>query len=140
MGDDDAEDLRAVLGQAAALHVEAGREHVAAAVEFARAEVQAELRVAAAQAAEQAATAEATQALEHLAVLAGSDEPADAIRLLDLFKQTDGARQQQQSALDAAAALPGRRSSQGAKQVDPSKMSKDEYWVYLDQLDRQQKA
>ncbi len=73
-------------------------------------------------------------------MLAGSDEPADAIRLLDLFKQTDGARQQQQSALDAAAALPGRRSSQGAKPVDPSKMSKDEYWAYLDQLDRQQKA
>lgn len=70
-------------------------------------------------------------------MLAGSDDPGDAIRLLDLYKQTTSAQAQQQNALDAAAALPGRRGSQQIRQVDPSKMSKDEYWAYLDNLERQ---
>ena len=51
MRDDDPEDLLAVLRQAAALHVEAGREHMPAAVQLAGAEVEAELRVATAEAA-----------------------------------------------------------------------------------------
>lgn len=70
-------------------------------------------------------------------MLAGSDDPSDAIRLLDLYKQTTSAQAQQQNALDAAAALPGRRGSQQIRQVDPSKMTKDEYWAYLDNLERQ---
>jgi len=48
VGSGDAEDFRSAVRQATALHVKAGREHVAAAVELAGAEVEAELRVAAA--------------------------------------------------------------------------------------------
>lgn len=70
-------------------------------------------------------------------MLAGSDDPSDAIRLLDLYKQSTSAQAQQQNALDAAAVLPGRRGSQQIRQVDPSKMTKDEYWAYLDNLERQ---
>lgn len=70
-------------------------------------------------------------------MLANSAAPSDAIRLLDLFKQTTAGAAQQQASFNAAAALPGRRSSQAPRAVDPNAMTKDEYWAYLDSLDKQ---
>jgi len=70
-------------------------------------------------------------------MLANSVAPSDAIRLLDLYKQTTAGAAAQQASFNAAAALPGRRSSQAPRAVDPNAMTKDEYWAYLDNLDKQ---
>jgi hypothetical protein len=71
-----------------------------------------------------------------LQMLAASSEPADAVRLLDLYqdtrKTTSTNRNQR---LSSVAALPTGRSAVRAKPVDS--MSPEEYWTYLDQLDRQ---
>lgn len=69
-------------------------------------------------------------------MLAASPEPADAVRLLDLFqdsRKTTTANRQQR--LSAAAALPTGRSPVRAKSVD--QMTPEEYWAYLDQIDKQ---
>lgn len=69
-------------------------------------------------------------------MLAASAEPADAVRLLDIYSDTrrtqTGIRNQR---LNAAAALPSGRASVRTKSTD--QMSPEEYWTYLDQLERQ---
>ena len=69
-------------------------------------------------------------------MLAGSNEPADAIRLLDVFaesKKVEPSKNAQR--LSSAAAMPtGQRSAVRTKNVDD--MSPQEYWRYLDQLDK----
>lgn len=67
-------------------------------------------------------------------MLALSDEPADAVRLLDLFSESRKPRQTNQRH-QAAAALPtGQRSTVRTKNVDD--MTPQEYWRYLDDLDK----
>ncbi len=72
-------------------------------------------------------------------MLAASDEPADAIRLLDLEKEarTKGSQQRTQR-LDAAASIPGGRSAPQSRAKPVEQMTAKEYWAYLDQLDAQQ--
>lgn len=71
-----------------------------------------------------------------LKMLAGSNDPGDAIRLLDVFessKQTQPSKTTQR--LSSAAAMPtGQRSAVRTKSVDD--MTPQEYWRYLDQLDK----
>lgn len=71
-----------------------------------------------------------------LKMLAASDDPADAIRLLDLHEasKTNSVSKTSQR-LSAAAALPtGQRAQVRTKNVD--EMTPQEYWRYLDQLDK----
>jgi uncharacterized phage infection (PIP) family protein YhgE len=70
--------------------------------------------------------------------LAGSADPQDAIRLLDIYKEQKfpSAPQKQQQRLTSAAALPtGQRSQVRTKSVD--EMTPQEFWQYQDQLDKQ---
>ena len=69
-------------------------------------------------------------------MLAASTEPADAIRLLDLYEDSKKVAPSKTSQrLSSAAALPtGQRTQVRAKNVD--EMSPQEYWRYLDQLDK----
>lgn len=74
-------------------------------------------------------------------LLAASDAPQDAIRLLDIHKEamkTAGGNRQQR--LDTAAALPSGRSSTAVRTKPIDQMSKAEYWAYLDQVDKQQRS
>lgn len=79
-----------------------------------------------------------------VSLLAASDEPADAIRLMDLYteskaKRPDPLTEQRTQRLSSAAALPtGQRTAARTKNVDD--MTPAEFWAYQDQLDRQQKA
>ena len=79
------------------------------------------------------------QAPLEIKMLASGDEPESAIRLLDLYAESRKASPQAQRnsrRFESAAALPtGTRSSVKTKQVD--EMSGDEYWRYLDQIDKQ---
>jgi hypothetical protein len=72
-------------------------------------------------------------------LLASSDDPQDAIRLMDLYAESTAERPsttQRNQRLASAAALPtGQRSTAKTKSVD--EMSGSEYWRYLDQLDKQ---
>jgi hypothetical protein len=70
-------------------------------------------------------------------LLAASDSPQDAIRLLDLEVEAGkSAGQQRTQRLNSAAAMPtGRASAQRAKPVES--MTKEEYWAYLDNLESQ---
>lgn len=70
--------------------------------------------------------------------LAGSSDPQDAIRLLDIYKEqkAPNPQQKQQQRLSSAAALPtGQRSQVRTKSVD--EMTAQEFWHYQDQLDKQ---
>lgn len=70
-------------------------------------------------------------------MLAASESPQDAIRLLDLY--SDGGRTataQRTQRLNSAAAIPSGRSGANARQKAVEDMSPDEYWRYLDELDR----
>lgn len=71
-------------------------------------------------------------------MLADSDEPAAAIRVMDLFKQVKeqvAAARQNTEAFNAAAALPGARRAPGRpKSVD--EMTDAEYWAHLDEQER----
>lgn len=78
-----------------------------------------------------------SQAPREVRMLAGSNDPEDAIRLLDLHeearKKTPAPQNQR---ITSAAAMPtGQRSAVRTKNVDD--MSPQEYWSYLDQLDKQ---
>jgi hypothetical protein len=78
-----------------------------------------------------------TQQPAEIQQLAASDSPQSAIRLLNLHKesstrQADPLRQQRQA---ASAAIPSGRSA-GARARDPDNMTPDEYWRYLDTLDK----
>jgi len=71
-------------------------------------------------------------------MLAASESPQDAIRLLDLYgesaKSTTAQRTQR---LNAAAAIPTGRSGAAPRAKAVEDMSPEEYWRYLDELDRQ---
>lgn len=69
-------------------------------------------------------------------MLAASDSPQDAIRLLDLHSEVGkSAVQQKNQRLSSAAAMPsGRASAQRAKPVE--NMSKEELWAYLDSSEK----
>ena len=69
-------------------------------------------------------------------MLAASDDPQDAIRLLDMYAETkkSGATQRTQRLTSAAALPTGLRSSVRAKNVDD--MSPTEFWAFLDSQDK----
>lgn len=73
-------------------------------------------------------------------MLAASDSPQDAVRLLDLhneaLKSTSTQRTQR---LSSAAAIPSGRSGANVRQKAVDDMSPEEYWRYLDELDRQKR-
>lgn len=70
-------------------------------------------------------------------MLAGSDDPDDAVRLLDLYKTPRTKQATTQTAgIQAAAALPTGRSS-GVRQKSVDDMTPQEYWAYLDSMDKQ---
>jgi hypothetical protein len=70
-------------------------------------------------------------------MLAESPEPADAVRLLDLFKESQKAQATPQTkGISTASALPAGRNS-GARTKSVNDMTPQEYWAYLDQLDKQ---
>lgn len=69
-------------------------------------------------------------------MLAGSDDPDDAVRLLDLYKAPRQKQVTTQNAgIQAAAALPTGRSS-GVRQKSVDDMTPQEYWAYLDSIDK----
>jgi len=70
-------------------------------------------------------------------LLAASESPQDAVRLLDLHGDSmkSGATQRTQR-LSAAAAIPSGRSGANVRQKSVEDMSPQEYWRYLDELDR----
>lgn len=70
-------------------------------------------------------------------LLAASESPQDAVRLLDLHGDSmkSGATQRTQR-LSAAAAIPSGRSGANVRQKAVEDMSPQEYWRYLDELDR----
>lgn len=69
-------------------------------------------------------------------MMADSDEPAAAIRVLDLYRTAYPAKNAHDMNLEAAAALPsGRRPAPRAKPVD--EMTEAEYWRYLDAQEAQ---
>lgn len=73
-------------------------------------------------------------------MLAAGDEPEQAIRLLDLYAEfvnkPNPTTQRDTRRLETAAVLPtGTRSSVKTKNVD--EMTGEEYWRYLDQIDKQ---
>ena len=73
-------------------------------------------------------------------MLAASDSPQDAVRLLDLhndaMKSATSTRTQR---LNSAAAIPSGRSGSQARTKAVEEMSPQEYWRYLDELDRTQR-
>lgn len=71
-----------------------------------------------------------------LQLLAASDEPTDAIRLLDKYSELKNAAPTQRTQrLSSAAAMPtGQRSAARTKNVDD--MTPQEFWRYQDQLDK----
>lgn len=71
-------------------------------------------------------------------MLAASESPQDAVRLLDLHSEaTKSATSQRTQRLSSAAAIPSGRSGGNIRQKAVEDMSPDEYWRYLDELDRQ---
>lgn len=71
-------------------------------------------------------------------LLAASESPQDAVRLLDLhvdaIKQSSAQRTQR---LNSAAALPTGRGGGNTRTKPVEEMSPQEYWRYLDEIDRQ---
>ncbi len=73
-------------------------------------------------------------------MLAASDSPQDAVRLLDLHTEaTSSASTQRTQRLNSAAAIPSGRSGANVRQKAVEDMTPDEYWRYLDELDRQKR-
>ena len=71
-------------------------------------------------------------------MLAASDSPQDAVRLLDLHGEaTKAVTSQRTQRLSAAAAIPSGRSGAPTRSKAIEDMTPEEYWSYLDQLDRQ---
>lgn len=76
------------------------------------------------------------QAPREQQMLAASDRPEDAIRLLDLYSAARNSGSKSNQRLQAAAALPtGQRVTARTKNVDD--MTPQEYWRYLDEIDKQ---
>lgn len=73
-------------------------------------------------------------------LLAASESPQDAIRLLDLHDDAmkSGSSQRTQR-LNSAAAIPSGRSGANVRQKAVEDMTPEEYWRYLDELDRQKR-
>jgi hypothetical protein len=70
-------------------------------------------------------------------MLAASESPQDAVRLLDLHTQAAStATSQRTQRLSAAAAIPTGRSGSTARAKAVEDMTPEEYWRYLDELDR----
>jgi hypothetical protein len=73
-------------------------------------------------------------------LLAASDSPQDAVRLLDLHSDAQkSASNQRTQRLNSAAALPTGRSGGGTRTKPVEEMTPQEYWSYLDELDRQKR-
>lgn len=71
-------------------------------------------------------------------MLATSESPRDAVRLLDLHSEAlNSATSQRTQRLSAAAAIPTGRSGSQTRTKAVEDMTPQEYWAYLDQLDRQ---
>jgi preprotein translocase subunit SecD len=71
-------------------------------------------------------------------MLAASESPRDAVRLLDLHSDAmKTVSSQRTQRLSAAAAIPSGRSGGNVRSKAVEDMSPEEYWAYLDQLDRQ---
>ena len=71
-------------------------------------------------------------------MLAASDSPQDAVRLLDLHGEaTTSATSQRTQRLASAAAIPSGRSGSNTRAKAVEDMTPQEYWAYLDQLDKQ---
>ena len=71
-------------------------------------------------------------------MLAASESPQDAVRLLDLHSDASkSVTSQRTQRLNAAAALPSGRSTPGARAKSVEDMTPEEYWRYLDELDKQ---
>ena len=71
-------------------------------------------------------------------MLAASESPRDAVRLLDLHSEAmKTVSSQRTQRLSAAAAIPSGRSGGNVRSKAIEDMSPEEYWAYLDQLDRQ---
>jgi hypothetical protein len=70
-------------------------------------------------------------------MLAESERPQDAVRLLDLHADAaNSTTTQRNQRLSAAAAIPSGRSGSSARQKAVEDMTPQEYWRYLDELDR----
>lgn len=73
-------------------------------------------------------------------MLAASESPQDAIRLLDLHDDAMKASSSQRTQrLNSAAAIPSGRSGANVRQKAVDDMSPEEYWRYLDEMDRQKR-
>lgn len=73
-------------------------------------------------------------------LLAASESPQDAIRLLDLHADAmKSSTSQRTQRLSSAAAIPSGRSGANVRQKAVEDMTPEEYWRYLDELDRQKR-
>jgi hypothetical protein len=71
-------------------------------------------------------------------MLAASDSPQDAVRLLDLHGEAStSVTSQRTQRLASAAAIPSGRSGSNTRAKAVEDMTPQEYWAYLDQLDKQ---
>ena len=71
-------------------------------------------------------------------MLAASESPQDAVRLLDLHGEASKAvTSQRTQRLESAAAIPSGRSGSNTRAKAVEDMTPQEYWAYLDQLDKQ---
>lgn len=71
-------------------------------------------------------------------MLAASESPQDAVRLLDLHSEAiRSVTSNRTQHLSAAAAIPSGRSGAQARTKAVEDMTPEEYWRYLDELDRQ---
>jgi hypothetical protein len=70
-------------------------------------------------------------------MLAASDSPQDAVRLLDLHSDTTNSMTTQRNQrLSSAAAIPSGRAGGNARAKPVEDMTAKEYWAYLDELDK----
>jgi hypothetical protein len=70
-------------------------------------------------------------------MLAASESPQDAVRLLDLHSESTTSQRTQR--LSSAAAIPTGRSGAQSRQKSVEDMTDAEYWAYLDKLDSQKR-
>jgi len=73
-------------------------------------------------------------------LLAGSDNPRDAIRLLDIYSDARSTTTQRTQRLASAAAMPNGRQARGTQQKPVDEMTDQEYWRYLDEQDAAKSA
>lgn len=73
-------------------------------------------------------------------LLAESDSPQDAIRMLDLYVESRKAAKPNSGRLEAAAAIPGGKGAAGSRTKSLEDMSREELWAYYDQQEAQQNS